>query len=378
MVPTEVLAEQHVRTFRRLLASLDIDPLLLTGGITRQARTAALDALASGEPQLVVGTHALIQTPVMVARLGLVVVDEQHRFGVLQRERLVGKATDRGIAGGGMPDALVMTATPIPRTLALAVYGDLDVSQVDELPPGRLPIATRVLASEGRDEAWVRARAALGEGGQVFVVFPLVEESEHVALRAAAAMMDELGQVFAGYPIGLLHGRMSSAEKERVMRDFVHGTFRVLACTSVIEVGIDVPDATVMIVEHAERFGLAQLHQLRGRVGRGRAAATCYLVASADCPGQGYERLRVMEETQDGFRIAEADLRLRGPGELLGTRQAGLPAFRVANLLRDARLLGVAREEARRLLARQPGPPNSAAVLRSIDRYRWARQIDAS
>ena len=210
------------------------------------------------------------------------------------------------------------------------------------------------------------------------MVFPLVEESEHVALRAAASMMDELRGVFAGYPIGLLHGRMASAEKDRVMRDFVGGTFRVLACTSVIEVGIDVPGATVMIVEHADRFGLAQLHQLRGRVGRGSAAASCYLVASAGCPGQGYERLRVMEETQDGFRIAEADLRMRGPGELLGTRQAGVPAFRVASLLRDARLLEAAREEARRFLARQPGLPSGAAVLRSSDRYGWARDIAAS
>jgi ATP-dependent DNA helicase RecG len=378
MVPTEVLAEQHVGTFRRLLRPLGIDPLLLTAGTTRQARTAALDALASGTPQLVVGTHALIQAPVMVARLGLVVVDEQHRFGVLQRERLVAKASGQGGARGEVPDALVMTATPIPRTLALAVYGDLDVSHVDELPPGRLAIATRVLPSGRRDEACARARAALREGEQVFVVFPLVEESEHVALRAAAAEMDELRGVFAGYSIELLHGRMASAEKERVMRGFVDGTFRVLACTSVIEVGIDVPNATVMIVEHADRFGLAQLHQLRGRVGRGSAASACYLIASADCPGEGYERLRVMERTQDGFRIAEADLRIRGPGELLGTRQAGLPAFRVASLLRDARLLEAAREEARRFLARQPGLASSAAVLRTIDRYRWARHIEAS
>jgi len=375
MAPTEVLAEQHARTFRRLLAPLGIAPLLLTGGVTGGVRSAALDALASGAPQLVIGTQALIQSRVRFARLGLVVVDEQHRFGVLQRERLAGKATDVAAPGPTVPDALVMTATPIPRTLAMTVYGDLDVSYVDELPPGRLPVRTCLVESAQRGQAYVQALHEVEQGRQVFVVFPLVEEGESKAVRAVTAMVDELRERFAGHPVGLLHGQMTSPEKDAAMRDFTDGTSRVLACTTVIEVGVDVPNATVMIVEHADRFGLAQLHQLRGRVGRGANAATCYLIASEECVGQGYERLQVMEETMDGSRIAEADLRIRGPGEMLGTRQAGLPALRVASLLRDSCLLELARDEARRFLDVNPVWTAAAAVRRAIDHYPWARHV---
>jgi ATP-dependent DNA helicase RecG len=375
MAPTEVLAEQHAGTFRELLEPLGMAPLLLTGGVTGRARAATLEALASGAPQLVVGTQALIQSRVAFARLGLVVVDEQHRFGVLQRERLAGTATGAAASGPAAPDALVMTATPIPRTLAMTVYGDLDVSYVDELPPGRLPIMTCLVESTQRRQAYAEALHELEQGHQVFVVFPLVEEGENGSVRAVTAMVDELRETFAGYPVGLLHGRMASPEKDAAMRDFKDGTSRVLACTTVIEVGVDVPNATVMIVEHADRFGLAQLHQLRGRVGRGTNAATCFLIASEECVGQGYERVQVMEKETDGSRIAEADLRIRGPGEMLGTRQAGLPALRVASLLRDSRLLELARDEARRFLEVNPAGVAAAAVLRSIDHYPWARHV---
>jgi ATP-dependent DNA helicase RecG len=276
-----------------------------------------------------------------------------------------------------MPDMLVMTATPIPRTLAMTVYGDLEVSYLDELPAGRQPVTTRVLADRDRKEAYAVARDGVAKGHQAFIVFPLVEDSEATPLRAATAMVADLrAATFAGHSVGLVHGRMRSEEKDETMRRFKAGDYRVLVCTTVIEVGIDIPNATIMVIEHADRFGLAQLHQLRGRVGRGGAAGACFLIASRTCPGGGYERLKVMEETHDGLEIAEADLRIRGPGEFLGTRQAGLPELRVASLLRDTELLEVAREETKRALgANTDLDASGPAWRRVVSRHPWADQL---
>jgi ATP-dependent DNA helicase RecG len=276
-----------------------------------------------------------------------------------------------------LPDVLVMTATPIPRTLAMTVYGDLDVSYLDELPPGRQPVCTRVLPERERERAYTAVRAELERGRQAFVVLPLVEDSTELAVRSAVGTAEELrGGVFEGYRVGLVHGRMPPAEKDAVMHDFRQKAYDVLVCTTVIEVGIDVPNAAVIVVEHADRFGLAQLHQLRGRVGRGQEAASCHLIASADCSALGFERLRVLRETNDGFEIGEADLRIRGPGEFLGTRQAGLPEFRVARLLRDTALLEAAREEARRHLEAGAGPRTMARhIVDLVGRHRWADRL---
>ena len=377
MVPTEVLAEQHLDTFQELLAPLGLRPLLLTGRLRARERAAVLSAIASDGPALVVGTHALIQEKVRFGRLGLAVIDEQHRFGVVQRDTLWAKGHETAGVERVTPDTLVMTATPIPRTMAMTVYGDLDVSYLDELPAGRQPVATRVIPDGDRERAYLFAREELAQGHQVFVVFPLVEDSDGAPLRAATGMVAELRSVsFAGYAVGLIHGRMGSDEKEDTMRRFKAGEYQVLVCTTVIEVGIDVPNATVMVIEHADRFGLAQLHQLRGRVGRGRARATCYLIASSICPASGYERLRVMEETHDGLGIAEADLRIRGPGEFLGTRQAGLPELRVASLLRDTDLLDAAREEARRFLGEHSDLRDAARSCSSaLLHHRWADEL---
>jgi ATP-dependent DNA helicase RecG len=377
MTPTEVLAEQHAETFRRLLTPLSVEPMLLTGAVSGRTRAATLAAIRAGEPLLVVGTHALIQEHVTFGHLGLAVIDEQHRFGVLQRATLGGEGVGTVSGKRAVPDVLVMTATPIPRTLAMTVYGDLDVSCLDELPPGRQPITTRVVAQHGRNRVYGFVAGELARGSQAFVVFPVVEESDATPFRAATTMAVELqATAFARFRVGLLHGRMRSDEKEETMRGFKAGRYDVLVCTTVIEVGIDVPNATVMVVEHADRFGLAQLHQLRGRVGRGEAPATCFLIASLTCPGDGYERLRVMEETHDGFCIAEADLRIRGPGEFLGTRQAGLPEFRVASLLRDTALLEAARDEANRYLrAAQSSGGSAPTPVDAVLRHRWAERF---
>jgi ATP-dependent DNA helicase RecG len=341
MAPTEILAEQHHLTFKRLLARCPYETVLLTSEV--KGRDETLRALASGKAQIVVGTHALIQEGVRFHRLGLAVVDEQHRFGVLQREDLMRKGYDS--------DVLVMTATPIPRTLALTAYGDLDTSIIDERPPGRTPIRTLHLPSSARREVVDLVRAEMLRGGQAYVVYPLVEESEKLEdVKAATAMAASWGEAFPGLGVALLHGRMKAAEKEQVMSSFVRGDVRILVATTVVEVGVDVANATIMVIEHAERFGLAQLHQLRGRVGRGRDASTCVLLTHGRLSDVARSRLRALLETEDGFVIAEKDLEIRGPGDFFGTRQSGMPSFRVSHLLRDRDLLEAARREAFRFV----------------------------
>jgi len=344
MAPTEILAEQHLRTIRALLGPFDVPVHLLTGRLGAAERRATVEAIASDRPAIVVGTHALIQESVRFGRLGLAVVDEQHRFGVRQRMAL-------GEMGDAV-DVLVMSATPIPRSLALTLYGDLDISVLDELPPGRRRVATGVRTAAHRERAWEFVREQVAAGRQAYVVYPLVGESERVELRAATEEHAYLGsEVFPELRIGLLHGQLPSDEKDRVMRAFAAHEIDVLVATTVIEVGIDVPNATVMVVEHAERFGLSQLHQLRGRVGRGAEESYCVLINGA---GEATERLRLFAQTEDGFRIAEADMRIRGQGDLFGSRQHGVPDFRFARLEYDAELLALARAEASRLIERDP------------------------
>lgn len=338
MAPTEILAEQHFLTFRRMLTRCPYSVELVTASASSKAKARAplLSRLASGDAQIAVGTHALIQEGVRFHRLGLAVVDEQHRFGVLQREDLLRK--------GYEADMLVMTATPIPRTLALTAYGDLDVSVLDEKPPGRGRTQTLWRTSSGRPEVVNLVRGELSRGRQGFVVYPLVEESEKLAdVRAATRMAEEWGAALPGARVGLLHGRMRGPDREEVMSAFARGEIQLLVATTVVEVGVDVPGATVMVVEHAERFGLAQLHQLRGRVGRGDDPSTCVLLTHGRMSAEARARLEVMVGTDDGFAIAEKDLEIRGPGDVFGTRQWGLPQFRVGHLLRDQDLLARAR-----------------------------------
>ncbi len=352
MAPTEILAEQHARSLRVLLRGAPVHVELVSGSLTQRERDHSSRLLRSGTAQIIVGTHALAEETTAFHKLGLVIIDEQHRFGVMTRAQLMSK--------GHRPDVLVMTATPIPRTLALTLYGDLDVSVLDELPPGRTPIATRVYKDAARDKAYDVVRRELKAGRQVYVVLPLVEESEKLAdLKAATKERDRLAtDVFPGVPIGLVHGRQSAAERNDEMERFRRGETKILVATTVIEVGVDVPNATVMLIEHAERFGLSQLHQLRGRVGRGAAKSYCLLLtgtSGAEWGPAARQRLKVMEETTDGFRIAEADLELRGPGEFLGTRQSGMPDFAVAELARDQNILREARDEAFALVEADPG-----------------------
>jgi len=347
MAPTEILAEQHYLNIHGLCESLGVRVVLLTSSQKGKERESLLEQVLCGEARIVIGTHAVIQEKVEFHRLGLGIIDEQHRFGVLQRGILKKK--------GENPDILVMTATPIPRTLAMTVFGDLSLSVIDELPPGRTPIRTRVYYESRRQQVHGLIRDELREGRQAYIVCPLVEESEKSELKAASQLAEELQSgAFPEYRVGLLHGRLKPEEKEAVMASFKAGEIHILVATTVIEVGIDVPNATVMVIEHAERFGLSQLHQLRGRVGRGSHASHCLLIASDRLSDDGVKRLRVMESTTDGFRIAEADLEIRGPGDFLGTRQAGLPEFRVASILRDGRILEEARREAFTLVERDP------------------------
>ena len=347
MAPTEILAEQHFMTLRHLLEPLGVPVTLLTSALRTRERAARRAGLAAGEIGCAIGTHALVQERVEFRRLGLVVVDEQHRFGVAQRARLKAK--------GEHPDVLVMTATPIPRTLALTVYGDLDVSVLDELPPGRKPVVTVARTESRRPQIYAFLREQVAAGRQIYVVYPLIDESEAIDLRAATDMAAHLQRdVFPDLVVGLLHGRLSFEDKDAIMTRFKAGEIHVLVSTTVIEVGIDVANASVMLIEHAERFGLSQLHQLRGRVGRGSWKSYCILLTAGKLGEDAERRVQAMVETNDGFRIAEVDLQLRGPGEFFGTRQSGLPEFRVADLLRDAALLEDARRDALAIIAADP------------------------
>ncbi|MDQ2976232.1 MAG: ATP-dependent DNA helicase RecG, partial [Acidobacteriota bacterium] len=359
MAPTEILAEQHARNIKRLLAKSPYRVELLAGSLrTAEKRTLQLD-LAAGEIHACIGTHAIIQEAVSFKNLGLAVIDEQHRFGVMQRAELR--------ARGLNPDVLVMTATPIPRSLTMTIYGDLDVSVIDEMPPGRTPVETQVLGEEQRLDVKKLIAGEVKAGRQVYVVYPLVEESEKMDLKDATRRYEYLrDQVFPKLSVGLLHGKMKSAEKDEVMRRFVAGKIDILVSTTVIEVGVDVPNASVMIVEHAERFGLSQLHQLRGRVGRGAEKSYCVLLTSDKKTAVANERLGIMARTNDGFLIAEKDLEIRGPGELLGTRQSGLPEFRVANLVRDQQFLEAARKEADFYLAKGEKSPEILKMIRRV------------
>ncbi|MCA9734205.1 MAG: ATP-dependent DNA helicase RecG [Deferribacteres bacterium] len=343
MAPTEILAEQHFRNIDGMLQEIGVRTVLLLGGQKKKVREQYLGEIKTGVAQVIIGTHALIQETVEFKQLGLAIIDEQHRFGVAQRGELQKK--------GEKPDVLVMTATPIPRTLSMTVYGDLDVSIIDELPKGRKPIRTVWRPSHKRKEIYHYIRDELVQGAQVYIVFPLIEESEKIDLRAATEFYEKVKVgFFDQFEVGLLHGRMKSVEKDAVMGGFKNGKLHVLVSTTVIEVGVDVPNATIMAIEHAERFGLTQLHQLRGRVGRGEKESICILIADTPLNEEAKRRINTMCETNDGFKIAEVDLEIRGPGEMLGTRQSGLPEFRIGNIITDTDILERAREEAFRVV----------------------------
>jgi len=348
MAPTEILAEQQHRAFQKLLAGRGIPVGLLTASVTGGARRQVLNGLRGGGLRLVVGTHALAEEEVAFQALRLVVIDEQHRFGVMQRARLRAK--------GSTPDVLVMTATPIPRSLALTVYGDLDISVIDALPPGRRPVTTVLREEAARLRVYEFVRKEVAAGRQAYIVYPIIEESESLDLKAATAMAERLGkEAFPGIPVGLLHGRLKSDERDRVMGGFAGGRVPVLVATTIVEVGIDVPNATVMVIEQAERFGLSQLHQLRGRVGRGEHPATCVLLAGAAATDEARRRLEVMTATTDGFEVARRDLEIRGPGQFFGTRQSGLADLRVGDILRDREILEEARALAFEAATATPG-----------------------
>jgi ATP-dependent DNA helicase RecG len=343
MAPTEILAEQHYITFRRWLEELEVEIKLLIGGQRKLEREKILTTIANGNCDIVIGTHAVIQEKVTFHKLGLVVIDEQHRFGVVQRALLTEK--------GGNPDVLVMTATPIPRTLSLTVYGDLEVSILDELPEGRIPVKTSWRYENKRKDIYEFVRTKIAEGQQAYIVFPLIEESEKLDLKAATESYEKMSSgIFSDFKVALLHGRMKTGEKEAIMTAFKKGDIQILVSTTVIEVGVDVPHATIMVIENAERFGLTQLHQLRGRVGRGSKQSYCILIARSPLTNDAVTRLNTMTQTNDGFEIAEMDLKLRGPGEFFGTRQHGLPELKIADPINDTALLIKAREEAFRIV----------------------------
>jgi ATP-dependent DNA helicase RecG len=385
MAPTEILAQQHYFSARRILESAGYRVVLLTGSMEDDRKRETRRHISQGNAQLVIGTHALIEQKVEFAKLGMVIVDEQHRFGVLQRFKLMKKSDRAGTGESSVgaaenstaspePDVLVMTATPIPRTLALTLYGDLDVSVIDEMPPGRTPIVTRCVSDERSADVWDFVRKQVAAGHQAYVVYPVIEENEETELKAAMKMYKELSKsIFPDLRVAVLHGRMEPELKEQVMRLFQKGEIDILVATTVIEVGVDVSNATVMVIEHAERFGLAQLHQLRGRIGRGAAKSYCVLMTGGKVSEDGERRLDAMVRTSDGFKIAELDLELRGPGEFFGTRQAGMPSFQVADLIRDRQLLEAAKREAAGVLAR----PNAEITQAEIDtalrhmRTRW-------
>ncbi len=365
IAPTEILATQHYFTIKKLFDKIGYVTVLLVGSQTAGEKKAIKKLVQAGLTPMVIGTHALLEEDVEFARLGLVLIDEQHRFGVMQRRRLQEK--------GATPDVLVMTATPIPRTLALTIYGDLDTSVIDEMPPGRKPITTRHVTEERLEQVYTFLRQQVNEGRQIYVVCPLIEESETQQMRAAEKIYADLSEhIFPDLAVGLLHGRLKSAEKEEVMGRFQRGEIHILVATTVIEVGVDIPNATVMLIEQAERFGLAQLHQLRGRVGRGAHQSYCIL-STGKLTEAGQERIGAMVDSCDGFFLAEMDLKLRGPGEFFGTKQSGLPALRIANILRDREILEIARSEAWALVEK---PPSAEELLRCVQfiREHWQRR----
>ena len=369
MAPTEILAEQHYRNLGTWSKRVGLRIELLTGGCRSLPKEEFASCLVDGKIDIAIGTHALIQEGISFCNLGMAIIDEQHRFGVIQRAALRNKGT--------MPDVLVMTATPIPRTLAMTAYGDLDVSVIDEMPPGKIPVRTKIFLETQRSRVYEVIGRELKKGNQVFIVYPLVEETENLSLKDAKGMAEHLRkEVFPDYPVGLIHGRMKPEEKNRVMADFAGHRTRILVSTTVIEVGIDVPAASLMVIEHAERFGLSQLHQLRGRVGRGSAPSCCILMTQPERSDEARKRLRMMEHTTDGFQIAEADLAIRGPGEFLGTRQSGLPDFRVANIARDIQLLSEAREDAFAIIDADPGLERSEHIqLRKGLQKKWEGKL---
>jgi len=369
MAPTEILAKQHYATLRAWAGPIGLHVVLLTGGMTGAARHEALDLIKTGKANIILGTHALIQEDVDFKKLGFVVIDEQHRFGVMQRANL----RNKGIAA----DVLVMTATPIPRTLAMTVYGDLDVSVIDEMPPGKT-VRTVLMGESRRQAVYETIRKELARGHQAFIVYPLVEQSENLDLKDATKMAEHLQKdIFPDDRVGLIHGKMKDKEKDAVMREFLENKIAILVATTVIEVGIDVPRASLMVIEHAERFGLSQLHQLRGRVGRRDIPSSCILLADYKVSADARKRLKVMEKTTDGFLLAEEDLAIRVPEIFWGTRQSGLPDFRIASIIRDARILNDAREDAFALAARDPlleRPEN--AILKEMLITKWRGKLD--
>jgi ATP-dependent DNA helicase RecG len=393
MAPTEILATQHYLSARRILENAGYRIVLLTGSLEQDRKREIRRHVAQGNAQLVIGTHALLEEKVEFEKPGLVIVDEQHRFGVLQRLKLMKKSSDvdsdstvstgaparpdqRSSPPSPEPDVLVMTATPIPRTLALTLYGDLDLSVIDELPPGRTPIVTRRVGDDRSAEVWEFVGKQIAAGHQAYVVYPVIEENEETELKAAMKMYKELStRIFPNLKVAVLHGRLDADIKDMTMRLFQKGEIQILVSTTVIEVGVDVPNATVMVIEHAERFGLAQLHQLRGRIGRGAARSYCILMTGGKVSEEGDRRLDAMVRTNDGFQISELDLELRGPGEFFGTRQAGLPSFRVANLIRDRQLLEAAKREAAAVVGRADPEITEPEIERAIRymRSRWQR-----
>jgi ATP-dependent DNA helicase RecG len=369
MAPTEILAVQHFLAAKRILAPGGYRVELLISGLKTRDKLAAVESIASGEAKLVIGTHALIEDNVAFSRLGFAAIDEQHRFGVMQRKRLMDKAATHGHA----PHVLVLTATPIPRTLSLTLYGDLDVSILDELPPGRTPIATRMTTEQHLPGVWESLRREIQAGHQGYIVYPVIEESK-LELKAAIEEYERLSRdIFPKLQLGLLHGRLSSEEKDAVMQKFRKNEVQILVATTVVEVGVDVPNATVMVIEHAERFGLSQLHQLRGRIGRGAAKSHCILVAPSYMSDDARARLETMVRTSNGFEIAETDLLLRGPGEFFGTRQSGDLGFHVANPLRDRELLELARREAFKLADDPEDISKLREILRRLPEH-WQRR----
>jgi len=380
MAPTELLADQHFSHLKTFADELKIPSALLIGSLPTAEKREITQGIANGEIRFVVGTHALIQESVRMPKLGLGIIDEQHRFGVVQRSALkqLSKWRDTTAFSLPQPDILLMSATPIPRSLAMVLYGDMEVSSLDEMPPGRTPVETRVFKESERAKVYELVRQEIRKGHQAYIVYPLVEESERLPLKDATGMAHEFSQVvFKQFRVGLLHGRIAADEKEQIMRRFKEGELQILVATTVIEVGIDVPNATVMVVEHADRFGLSQLHQLRGRVGRGKDPSQCFLLQYGTQSREAHRRLHAMEELQNGFKIAEVDLQLRGPGEILGTRQSGLPDFRLASVSRDSKLLLDARREALEWLAGDPFlKGKESRAMKEVLKHRWNGRLE--